>query len=806
MMSEQMPVPPYQAFVDPLLRVLDEHPEGLRTSAAHEALAQRLGLSDSDRTELLPSGQQAAFKNRNGWAHDRLKRAGLSESSAFGTWRLTKAGVAFVRAHKAPLTEAQVKSITDISEENQAVVWRERLAAFRADTTWAAERDATNATRDKIRPQILETLRRYLSGASSLEDFRATFDLKTRREWSCFGAKGLSGAMVLNQLAKHAPDAARADSQLKALVVEPSDEGAAARALRSFMAYLETARVAAEPGARLPQSGRLKFFASSFWHIQAPDEWPPFYSSARTALAADGLYDPAGLDVADDYLAYRRAFMQLQKALDVSSWDLESLLRWTQRDDDGSGPTDPDDDEAEEATGQRVWLIALGRNADQWETCHRDGIIAIGWNAAGDLLQYPSIDAIRARLREDRETDVDPMNAGLACWQFAREMRPGDTVYVKRGRHFIVGHGVVTSSYRHDPKRPLANIREVRWLGRGEWKPREKALAMKTLTEIGKYPGLLKDIRAAIGATDGETGEVDVDKKPIAPPYGFEDAEKDLFLTREHLREIVELCRYKKNIIIQGPPGVGKTFVATRLAHLLIGSTNEDQVQRVQFHPSYSYEDFVQGLRPAEGGGFVRKDGPLLRFCKDALEDQASPYVLIIDEINRGNVSKILGELLSLIEADKRDLRYGVTLAYARDDEPRFHVPPNLFVIGMMNTADRSLAFVDYALRRRFVFVDLEPAFGTERFDADLTRRGVEAALRKAIQERLVGLNERIVADPTLGPGFRVGHSYFCQRVDAYDEAWFRRIVDYEIAPLLREYWFDSPAKLDQALAELRGG
>ena len=162
---------------------------------------------------------------------------------------------------------------------------------------------------------------------------------------------------------------------------------------------------------------------------------------------------------------------------------------------------------------------------------------------------------------------------------------------------------------------------------------------------------------------------------------------------------------------------------------MLIGSTNEEQIQRVQFHPSYSYEDFVQGLRPVEGGGFVRKDGPLLSFCKDALEDQASPYVLIIDEINRGNVSKILGELLSLIEADKRDPRYGVTLAYARDDEPRFHVPPNMFVIGMMNTADRSLAFVDYALRRRFVFCDLEPAFGTERFDADLTRRGVEASL-----------------------------------------------------------------------------
>lgn len=801
-----MPVPPYQTFVDPLLRVLAESPDGLRTAAAHEAIAARLGLSDADKAELLPSGQQPVFKNRNGWAHDRLKRAGLSESSTFGTWRLTKTGRTFVLAHPNTLTDDEISRITDISEENQAVVWRDRLAAFRADTTWTTDRDATNATRRQIRPEILEVLGRYVSGATSLEEFRSTFDQKTRREWASFGAKGLSGAMVLNQLAKHAPDVARADAELKALLAKPKDDAAAAAALRSFVAFLQEARVSAPSGSKLPQDGRLRFFASSFWHVQEPEEWPAFYETARAALAADGLYDSTGLDVADDYLAFRKAFQQLQKALDVPSWDLESLLRWTQRDDAAPAPAKPDDDEPEEVTTGRVWLIALGRNADQWEACHRDGIIAIGWNGLGDLLQYPSLDAVRAKLREGREDDVDPMNAGLACWQFAHDMQEGDTVYVKRGRHYIVGHGVITSGYRHVPERPLANVRDVNWLGRGEWKPREKALAMKTLTEIGRYPGLLKDIRAAIGATDEVDEELEVIKKPIAPAYVFEDAEKDLFLAREQLREFVELCRYKKNIIIQGPPGVGKTFAASRLAHLLIGSTNEEQIQRVQFHPSYSYEDFVQGLRPAEGGGFVRKDGPLLSFCKDALEDQASPYVLIIDEINRGNVSKILGELLSLIEADKRDPRYGVTLAYARDDEPRFHVPQNLFVIGMMNTADRSLAFVDYALRRRFVFVDLEPAFGTERFEADLTRRGVEESLRNTIRERLSALNERIASDPTLGPGFRVGHSYFCQRVDAYDEAWFRRIVEYEIVPLLREYWFDSPAKLDEALADLRGG
>jgi MoxR-like ATPase len=804
-----MPVPPYQSFVDPLLRVLADNPEGVRTALAHEAVASRLGLSDEDKAELLPSGHQPVFKNRNGWAHDRLKRAGLSESSAFGTWRLTKHGVAFVTAHPGPLGQSELARITDISEENQGVMWRERLAAFRSDAAWTNERDATNAARARARPEILEALGQYMSGATSLEDFRSVFDHKTRSEWASFSAKGMNGAMVLNQLAKHAPDVKRADAELKKLLAKPKDAAAAATALGAFAAYLRAARTEGPTGPKLPQEGRLRFFASVVWHVQEPEEWPAFYKSARVALSADGLYDPTGLDIADEYLAFRTAYQKLQQALDVSTWDLDSLLRWTERNDAAPSPEGPEDDEPEDTTAERVWLIALGKGSDQWEPCYRDGIIAIGWNRLGDLSQYPSLKAMREKLREGREDGVDPMNAGRACWQFVHEMREGDIVYVKRGRRVILGHGVITSGYRHDPERPLMNIRDVTWLARGEWKPREKPLAMKTLTEIGKYPALLKDIRAVIGTAD-EADEADeealVPKKPIASAYVLEDAEKDLFLPSEQLRELVELCHYKRNIILQGPPGVGKTYTASRLAYLLIGSTNEQQIQRVQFHPSYSYEDFVQGLRPVEGGGFARKDGPLLSFCKDALEDQASPYVLIIDEINRGNVSKILGELLSLIEADKRDPRYGVTLAYARDDEPRFHVPPNLFVIGMMNTADRSLAFVDYALRRRFVFVDLPPAFELERFEADLTRRGVEASLRRTIRERLVALNERITADPTLGPGFCIGHSYFCQRVDAYDEAWFRRIVDYELVPLLREYWFDSPAKLDEAVAVLRGG
>ena len=244
----------------------------------------------------------------------------------------------------------------------------------------------------------------------------------------------------------------------------------------------------------------------------------------------------------------------------------------------------------------------------------------------------------------------------------------------------------------------------------------------------------------------------------------------------------------KKNIILQGAPGVGKTFAAERLAYSLMGKKDESRVKFIQFHQNYSYEDFVIGYKPA-GDGFELKRGIFFEFCIKALNDPDNDYFFVIDEINRGNMSKIFGELLMMIESDYRGKP--VQLAYAKDT---FIVPKNLYIIGMMNTADRSLAMIDYALRRRFSFVKMEPGFETAGFKKYLKKNPIFNDLAKKIIE----LNEKIANDSALGQGFCIGHSYLCN-----PESSIKSIVKYDLIPLIEEYWFDNESVQKQHIATL---
>ncbi len=288
-------------------------------------------------------------------------------------------------------------------------------------------------------------------------------------------------------------------------------------------------------------------------------------------------------------------------------------------------------------------------------------------------------------------------------------------------------------------------------------------------------------------------------------PYSLEDVTASgVFLSEDELNQILARLESKKAMILQGPPGVGKTFIARKVAYALMKEIDNERLEMVQFHQSYSYDDFVRGYRPIEGktGSFGLRDGLFYEFCQKAIHDPDREYVFIIDEINRGNLSQIFGELLMLIEADKRGPEFGVPLVYRNEHEPDFHVPSNLYLIGLMNLADRSLAMVDYALRRRFVFITLKPQYESELFSQWLSARGMDPDLVQLIVERMSKLNHEIRQHPLLGENYQIGHSFFCPKGDNFaglDREWYESVVRTEIVPLLKEYWFDNPGKAEEA-------
>ncbi|MDA0080877.1 AAA family ATPase [Brachyspira hyodysenteriae] len=276
--------------------------------------------------------------------------------------------------------------------------------------------------------------------------------------------------------------------------------------------------------------------------------------------------------------------------------------------------------------------------------------------------------------------------------------------------------------------------------------------------------------------------------------YTKDDFLNEVFISEEKYDTICNLLNRKKNIIFQGSPGVGKTFMAKKLAYSIIGEADDDKIKMIQFHESYSYEDFIIGYKPTDKN-FELKNGVFYDFCQKAASDMDNEYFFIIDEINRGNISKIFGELLMLIESDNRDAE--IILSYNNES---FTVPNNLYIIGMMNTADRSIAVIDYALRRRFCFIDIEPAFENEKFKNYLKNQNVNYNLIDKIIKRFTDLNNIIKKDRTLGKGYTIGHSYFCDKLDNEE---YKNIIEYEIAPTLREYWFDNEDKAEKEIEKL---
>lgn len=340
-------------------------------------------------------------------------------------------------------------------------------------------------------------------------------------------------------------------------------------------------------------------------------------------------------------------------------------------------------------------------------------------------------------------------------------------------------------NYLESPQSELKNFKELSFEA---WKYSE---------QVNKEEQAKKEVSESSAPRYDLPSEDTKESEKVDTSYTREDFLKEVFVSAEDYDRLATILRLKKNIILEGAPGVGKTFIADRLAYSLMGEKAIDRVKMVQFHQSYSYEDFIMGFRPSASGFELRK-GPFYQFCKQAEGDESNDYFFIIDEINRGNLSKIFGELFMLIEMDKR----GRDLQLLYSDE-QFSIPENLYIIGMMNTADRSLAMLDFALRRRFAFFELKPGFDSDGF------KEYQSHLKNEKFDALINtvkyLNEIIASDESLGEGFCIGHSYFCNLIpNSIDQQVLSSIVEYELIPLLKEYWFDEPSLVREWSSNLR--
>ena len=465
------------------------------------------------------------------------------------------------------------------------------------------------------------------------------------------------------------------------------------------------------------------------------------------------------------------------------------------------------------------WLIGtqLGGDRSIWQDMQHGNYAAIGWGTIGTLESLVNdsrkINQIKQDISDKLLADGHYTNQGVRTRKageildFLKSIHKGDTIIAVEGQK-VIGIGRVLGDYYFENALPVDAFhrRKVDWLSVEQWRLPDAEGLQTTVWAVKKEVNMLAVeqviVQHPIDVTLQTKPELQNPCVEIMSPYKIEHMiNEGVFLEIADIEKIIHRLDSKKNLILQGAPGVGKTFVAKKLAYVLMGEQADNRIVTVQFHPSYSYEDFVRGYRPTdEAGKFELIDGSFWSFCDKARHNLDKKYVMLIDEINRGNLSQIFGELFMLLEADKRDEFVTPLYRHKNNQDERFSIPSNVYLIGTMNIADRSLALVDYALRRRFAFVTLEPKYDSGAFFRWLENNGADDGLMLKIADRMTELNRRISADRQLGTAYRIGHSFFCNKPSGgCSEQWFNEVIETEIIPLLEEYWHDNPEQLKQA-------
>lgn len=547
-----------------------------------------------------------------------------------------------------------------------------------------------------------------------------------------------------------------------------------------------------------------KGWAHKYWHMLFPDKLDDYHNEKwqryhlikllHSPPSIEGLYTCAG------------CFMQIASELD---WPITHLTRVLNK-----------------IHGNPITYWKIGTQLSGvhsiWQDMLRGKYVAIGWGGTGSLEAYVNDDRPNSQVKSDISnrllnsqyyTDDQSTRTRKAgeILNFLREADKGDFVIAVEGRT-VLGIGVISGAYFYSntPPEEAYHRRGVKWLSLSPWSLPDDDGPRTCFWSLKKESNILEiEKRLVFNPDDASINSPLPIHQENAETYCVDNAiAEGMFFNKQEVENILGRFKSKKNLILQGAPGVGKTFITKKLAYLLMGEKAEDRIKTVQFHPSYSYEDFVRGYRPTdEAGKFELVDGTFWTFCGAARKQPDKKFVMIIDEINRGNLSQIFGELFMLLEADKRGEE--VTPLYRKNEnaDENFSIPGNVYLIGTMNIADRSLALVDYALRRRFAFVTLEPKFDSEEFKSWLVdKNSCPSRLHTQISSRMIALNKMISDDKTkLGPAFRIGHSFFCNTPESgFNHQWYREVIDTEIIPLLEEYWHDDSSKLDQAIAILR--